>query len=185
MTVFDKVMLQTPRLLLRPLEAPDAPALFAIFSDPRVMRYWNTRPWTAIEQAHVVIARDRVAMPAGEHLRLGIERGEDKALIGTCQLYGFNAQCRRAELGYSLAYSAWGQGYMNEALTALLDYSFTELNLHRVEADVDPRNEASARCLERLGFVREGYLRERWIVAGEVSDTAFYGLLRSDWEARE
>jgi ribosomal-protein-alanine N-acetyltransferase len=86
-------------------------------------------------------------------------------------------------VGYSLASAEWGNGYMQEALTALLDYGFSELDLNRVEADVDPRNAASGRSLERLGFRREGLLRERWIVGGEVSDTALYGLLRKDWEA--
>ena len=83
-----------------------------------------------------------------------------------------------------LAQRAWGLGYMHEALSALLDHGFSAWNLNRVEADIDPRNQASARALERLGFRREGLLRERWIVAGEVSDTAYYGLLRSDWRAK-
>ena len=73
---------------------------------------------------------------------------------------------------------------MQEALTAFLDCAFTELDLHRVEADVDPRNVPSSTLLERLGFLKEGHLRERWIVEGEVSDTSLYGLLRSDWLAR-
>jgi RimJ/RimL family protein N-acetyltransferase len=73
---------------------------------------------------------------------------------------------------------------MSEALAALLDYGFTVLNLNRVEADIDPRNEASARSLQRCGFAREGLLRERWIVGEEVSDTAFYGLLQREWRAR-
>jgi [ribosomal protein S5]-alanine N-acetyltransferase len=75
----------------------------------------------------------------------------------------------------------WGLGYMNEALTALINYSFGVLNLNRLEADVDPRNKASANTLLKLGFLKEGFLRERWIVNGEVSDTDLYGLLRSEW----
>jgi len=70
---------------------------------------------------------------------------------------------------------------MHEALQALLDFGFGELDLNRIEADIDPRNSASARTLERLGFTKEGYLRERWIVGEEVSDTALYGLLRREW----
>ena len=60
-------------------------------------------------------------------------------------------------------------------------YAFEVLDLHRIEADVDPRNAASIRTLERLGFQREGYLRERWQVNGEIQDALFYGLLRPDW----
>jgi RimJ/RimL family protein N-acetyltransferase len=73
---------------------------------------------------------------------------------------------------------------MHEALTALLEFAFGDLDLNRVEADIDPRNVASARSLERLGFHKEGHLRERWIVDGEVSDSSLYGLLRSEWTLR-
>lgn len=70
---------------------------------------------------------------------------------------------------------------MREALTALIDHAIGTLRLHRLEADVDPRNERSVRLLDRLGFVREGLLRERWLEAGEVQDAVFYGLLAREW----
>jgi RimJ/RimL family protein N-acetyltransferase len=105
-------------------------------------------------------------------------------LVGTCTLFGLVPSSRRAEVGFALAKPAWRQGYMSEALRALLDHAFTVLDLNRVEADTDPRNLPSVRLLERLGFVREGLLRERWIVAGEASDAALYGLLRRDWATR-
>jgi ribosomal-protein-alanine N-acetyltransferase len=181
---FNGVPLKTDRLLLRPLQDSDAEALFAVFADPTVMRYWSTPPWTEIESAHVMIAQDRDTT-SGQHLRLGIALKAGTPLIGTCTFFDINTTCRRAEIGYALGSTAWGKGYMNEALTALLDYGFAELDLNRVEADIDPRNEASGKTLERLGFTREGLLRERWIVDGEVSDTAFYGLLRREWGARE
>ena len=72
---------------------------------------------------------------------------------------------------------------MHEALQRLVRYAFEELDLHRLEADIDPRNEASERTLLRLGFVKEGYMRERWIVADVVSDSAVFGLLRREWTA--
>ncbi len=181
MPAFDQLTMTTSRLLLRPLRKADASTLLAVFSDPRVMRYWSTPPWDSIEQAHAMIAGDASAMPAGQQLRLGMVRSADNTLIGMCTLYAFSAQCRRAEVGYALASRCWGVGYMDEALRALLGYGFRELGLNRVEADIDPRNEASARSLERLGFAKEGLLRERWIVGDEVCDTAFYGLLARDW----
>ena len=181
MPAFDTLTLETPRLLLRPLRATDVQALFGIFSDPTVMRYWSSTPWTGIEPALAMVERDRTAMANGEHLRLGIERSADGRLLGMCTLFAFNAVNRRADVGYCQGLENWGHGYMDEALRALLAHGFGTLDLNRVEADVDPRNAGSVRTLERLGFVREGLLRERWIVAGERSDTAFYGLIRSDW----
>jgi len=182
MPSFEHLELHTERLLLRPLRTSDAGALFAIFSDPKVMRYWNTPPWSEMKQANDLVARDAVAMASGEWVRLGIERKDDSVLLGFCTLFDLNEQCRRAEIGYGLALSAWGRGYMHEALVALLRYGFTELTLNRVEADIDPRNDASRKSLERLGFTKEGHLRERWIVSGEVSDSGLYGLLHSDWK---
>ena len=183
MRPFDSLSLATERLTLRPLREDDAEALYTMFSDPQVMRYWSNPPWTTLDQAHAFIASDIEATCSGRYLRLGLERGADQALIGQCTLYDFNKQCRRAEMGYSLTAAAWGQGFMHEALTALVGYAFGELDLNRIEADIDPRNAGSARTLERLGFQREGLMRQRWIVAEEVSDTGFYGLLRSDWES--
>lgn len=185
MTCFDQVQLHTKRLLLRPLSPVDVEGLWGIFSDARVMRYCSTPPWDSRDEADAMVAFDKEAHRDGDYLRLGLERRTDRALIGTCTFFKLSEQCRRAEVGYSLAASAWGQGYMQEALSSLLDYGFSQLNLNRVEADVDPRNQASARTLERLGFVQEGYLRERWIVDGEISDTALYGLLCRDWRINE
>ena len=148
------------------------------------MRFWSTPPWAGMDEAHAFIDRSAADMQAGDAIRLGLERSSDGQLIGQCTLFSLSAQSRRAEIGYSMRADAWGQGLMHEALCALLDHGFGEMQLNRVEADIDPRNAASARSLDRLGFAREGLLRERWIVAGEVSDTALYGLLASDWRAR-
>ena len=184
MADFGRLTLRTGRLLLRPLRETDAAAIFAIRSDPKVMRYTSSVPLVSLDQAEAFIARETAGMANGESLRLGLQRIEDDALIGTCILFHMNTQCRRAEVGYELRHDAWGQGYMHEALHTFLHFGFTELALNRIEADIDPRNIASARSLERLGFAREGLLRERWIVDGEVSDSALYGLLLSDWRAR-
>lgn len=180
---FAAIPINTRRLLLRPYHESDAEALFGIFSDPRVMRYMSTPPWASIDRAREVIARDVAAIAGGEHLSLAIERREDSRLIGHCVLFKLADRCRRAEIGYGLAEWAWGHGFMNEALCALVRYGFQHLSLRRIEADTDPRNGASIKTLERLGFIREGLLRERWIVNGEVSDSAMYGLLHKDWHA--
>jgi len=71
---------------------------------------------------------------------------------------------------------------MQEALVALLNYGFSELNLNRVKADIDPRNMASAKSLERIGFSKEGHLRESCVVNGVLTDSVLYGLLRREWK---
>ena len=146
------------------------------------MRYWNSQPWASLDQATTLIHREQAELAAGSHLRLGVRLGREARLIGTCGFFSIHLQCRRAKVGYGIARESWRKGYMAEALSALIEFGFGELNFNRIEADIDPRNVASARTLEKLGFLREGFLRQRWIVDGEVSDSALYGLLAEDWK---
>lgn len=180
MTPFAELILETPRLLLRQPALPDAPAVFALHADPEAMRWWSTPPWTDPAAGTAWVDDRRAANASGEALTLMLEDRSAGGVLGTATLFHWHRTCRRAELGYQLSRPHWGRGLMREALDALLDWAFVEAELIRVEADVDPRNLASCGLLERLGFVREGLLRRRWIVAGEVSDTAWYGLLREE-----
>lgn len=176
--------LVTARLSLRALEPADEHAVFQMHASPEAMRYWSSPPWTDPARASEYVARAGDGFAGRRSVRWAIARRDDATVVGTAVLFSIDEQCRRAELGYLLSHAHWGQGYMREALTAVLDWGFGPFGLHRVEADVDPRNEASLRLLEHLGFTREGLLRDRWIVEGEISDTAFCGLLHDEWAAR-
>lgn len=177
----EDLLLTSARLVLRSLRATDAQALFAIQSDPVVMRYWNHAPWTALEQATDSIAQDLEARRAGSFFRLGLFEREGGALVGTCMAFAHEPASARIEIGYNLAQSAQGRGYMDEALRRFVDYLIDDLRLRRLEAETDPRNAASGKVLARLGFRQEGLLRERWVVEGEVSDSALFGLLADDY----
>lgn len=183
MPSFAELSLQTPRLVLRPFRHADAAQLFDIYSDPEVFRHVPIGDWKHIDEAHQRIARDINTMAAGEYVRLAVERREDARVVGEVLLFHFAPESRRAELGYALARKAWGHGYASEALAPLVHFGFGHLDLNRLDAVIDPRNAASARVLERLGFRHEGTLRQHAMVHGEVSDSGLYGLLRSDWEA--
>ena len=114
--------------------------------------------------------------------RLAIVRAADGVLIGQCCLFKWNPTFRSAAIGYCLDDAAWGQGFATEAVGGVLRWAFDTLDLNRVQADLDTRNPASARVLEKCGFVHEGTLREDCIVDGEVSDSWVYGLLRRQWK---
>jgi RimJ/RimL family protein N-acetyltransferase len=172
------------RIRLRWLEARDTRALYDVFSDARVMRYGSRSPFASEADATQLIGEIERAFSAKSLFQWGIARNSDDRVIGTCTLAYVDPANRRAELGYALGSAHWGQGLMSEALDLLLRFAFDELALHRLEADVDPRNTRSVRVLERLGFQREGYLRERWHVGGEIQDALFYGLLSREWRAR-
>ena len=174
-------ILQTPRLRLRPFEAGDADALFALQSDARVLRYWDSPPWTDRSRADDFIVACRAMEEDGSGARFAIETQADSAFIGWCTMFRWNPRYRSLGIGYCFVESAWGRGYATEATRAMLQWAFDTLDLNRVDADLDTRNGASAKVLEKLGFQREGLKREDCIVSGEVSDSWIYGLLRRDW----
>jgi RimJ/RimL family protein N-acetyltransferase len=174
-------VLETPRLRLRRYRAADVEAMFRLYSDPRVMRYWSFPPWTDEAQAEAYLQRARDQMDEGRAIPWAITRQTDDRLVGTVTLFALDTMQGRAEIGYSLDPKLHGQGMASEALRAALAHAFDSLRLRRVEADVDPRNTPSCRLLERLGFRLEGLLRARWRVAGEICDSALYGLLAPEF----
>ncbi len=89
-STFEKINLHTERLLLRPLTQADAPGLYELRSDPRVMRYHSTTPWQSLELAHELIARDEKAMANGEYVRFGIQRLSDGKFLGSCGLFNLD-----------------------------------------------------------------------------------------------
>jgi ribosomal-protein-alanine N-acetyltransferase len=152
--------LHTARLRLRPFDDADTDPLFALHSSADVLRYWDAPPWSERARAERFITACRQMAEEGTGARLAVDR---------------------VSLGYCYDDAAWGHGYATEAARALLRWAFDTLDLNRVQAETDTRNMASARVLEKLGFVREGTLREDCIVNGEVSDSWVYGLIRREW----
>ncbi len=164
--------------ILRWLTAADVDALHEIFSDPEVARYLAIPRQPSRADTERFLDGIHEGYRTSSLYQWGIEHAD--RVVGTCTLGGLDWENRRAEIGFALARAAWGQGLMPDALTVLIDHAFGDLQLHRIEADVDPRNTASLRLLERLGFRREGYLRERYFKDGEIQDSVFFGLLRQD-----
>jgi [ribosomal protein S5]-alanine N-acetyltransferase len=176
--------LEAERVRLRWLEPGDVDALFGVFSDPEVARYWSAPPMTERAAAEALLAEIHACFARRDLFQWGIALRSSDEVIGTCTLAHVTAPHRRAEIGFALARAHWGQGLCGEALRRVLAFAFDDLALHRIEADVDPRNARSIASLERLGFRREGHLRERWHVGTEICDGLFYGLLAPEWRAR-
>ncbi|MDO7848132.1 GNAT family N-acetyltransferase [Hymenobacter sp. M29] len=169
--------LRTERLLLRQLTSADAPALFALRSDPRVMQYIPRPLATSVADAEALIATGNDATGRNELLNWGIAPQASAEIIGTIGYYRLQPEHHRAEIGYLLHPAHQGQGFMQEAVAAVLAYGFETLRLHSVEGVIDPLNEASARVLKRAGFVQEGLFRENEFWEGRFLDTAYFSLL--------
>lgn len=185
MPFVERSTLTTPRLILRPPRLDDADAFYEIWSDAQAMRYFSFPAMTDPQQARQRMPRLVSGSDEGKAVVCIVELRETGEALGNCDLFHIDEQCRRAEIGFSMKRRHWGHGFMSEAADAVIAHAFGALQLRRLEADIDPRNTASARLLERLGFVREGLLRERWMVGDEVSDSALYGLLARDRHANK
>lgn len=177
----DLPVLDGERIRLRGFREGDLLDLYAVHSDPEVMRYWSFPAWTELSQAQDRLV-NAISGCDAQHLLCWavVERADDR-LIGGVTLFSIDRAQGRAEIGYSLRSDRWGRGLAREALQLALAHAFDGLGLRRIEADIDPRNAASCTLAERLGFMREGVLRERWHVAGDLQDSAMYGLLARDW----
>lgn len=176
--------LRTPRLTVRSLTAADVNAVFAVFSDPVVVRYWDGPLMRTNEDAIKYLGQIHNGFRRREFFQWGIADSSSDAVVGTCTLAQFSDIHQRCEIGFALQQAHWGKGLGSEAVAAVIDFAFETLDMHRIEADVDPRNDRSLRLLERFGFEREGFLRERYYLHGERQDAVLVGLLRRNWRRR-
>jgi RimJ/RimL family protein N-acetyltransferase len=172
------------RLDLRWLTEQDAPAILAIFGDAEVMEFWSSPPLRDLAAAATFIEEIGTLFRARRLFQWGICSRETDEVFGTCTLFHVDPSHRRGEVGFALRRDRWGLGLATEAVRVLIGFSFDTLGLHRLEADVDPKNERSLRLLERQSFRREGYLRERWHLPGGVHDSVLLGLLRREWPGK-
>jgi len=173
--------LETPRLTLRAFALKDALQIFHIFSDPAVMAFWNAPPMEREEEVQAYIEETLALCRLGGQMTWAVVHSATHAVIGMCGLAEIHVSQRRAEIGYALRRNHWGQGLISEALPAVLYHAYSDLALNRIEAYIDPPNLRSIRVVERLGFVREGLLRQRRWAGGRVHDSWLYAMLHEEW----
>jgi RimJ/RimL family protein N-acetyltransferase len=171
----------TPRLLLRPVAPGDLPDLLAVNGDDAVTQFLPYASWQGLEDGQAWLLRMLALHSAGTGQQLVLERQADGRVLGGLLLFKLDAPSARLELGYVLGRAHWGQGLMAEAATAACAHVFGTMGMRRIEAEVNPLNRGSNLLLQRLGFVLEGTLRQRWTAKGASYDTHIYGCLRDDW----
>lgn len=173
--------LDTERLHLRQIRPEDAEALFAIRSDPQVTEPYGLEPYQSLANAQTRVQKTQALYEQQKGLLWCITLKGSEAMIGSCSLFHFDHDAACAEIGYELNRTYWRQGITAETISAILDYSFHELNLHRVDANVGADNISSRNLLIKLGFVHEGTLRQHYITRGQYEDQLCFGLLRDEW----
>jgi ribosomal-protein-alanine N-acetyltransferase len=178
------VRLVTPTVILREIAPEDWRDAQVLDSDPEVVRYQTN---DVLDEAGTKAAIARSMALAGQAPRtvydLAICLPGDERYLGRAGLGIARPEHREASVWFHLRRDHWGRGLASGALTALLDFAFDELGLHRVFGDCDPRNLNSARLMERVGMVREAHFRENYWVKGEWCGAFIYAVLEQDWRA--
>ncbi len=183
MPLVDPGPIESERVAVRLLSEADLPALMDVNGDDAATALLPYATWRSLDDARAWLGRMTALQVTGGALQFVVVDKASAQAIGTCLLFRHDEGSQRVELGYVLGPAHWGRGLMHEALTALLGHAFAHMGIRRVEAEVDTRNAASAGLLRRLGFTREGLLRQRWVSKGEAKDVEMFGLLRSEWKA--
>jgi RimJ/RimL family protein N-acetyltransferase len=182
--------LRTERLVLRFATEDDVDALVGYRGDPDVCRYLPFAPQGRDDvRSRVAVWREHLEAGPGaapdESWALTLVADHDGVVVGDVMLrLGAGASRSVAEIGYVFSPAHAGRGLATEAARALVDLAFGPFGCHRVHADLDPRNTASARLCERLGMTHEAHLRQDWWDGSGWTDSAVYGLLRDEWPAR-
>lgn len=180
MNLPERPVIETRRLVLRLIERSDLPALFAVNGDEEVFRFSPRESWKTPADGEAWYSRVLEHRKSGTTLQFVIVLRDGGRPVGTLAAFHFEESVGSAEVGYVLGREHWGKGLMKEALGAFVAFAFETLGLKRLEAELDPRNAASVRVLERVGFSHEGRRRRNYLSKGEVTDTGLYGMLSDD-----
>jgi ribosomal-protein-alanine N-acetyltransferase len=174
--------LETSRLRLRQVGEYDWPEILKLRGNPETMQYIPrplvTTPQEAID--HIKTIQDKIRTNSG--INWAITLKEEDRLLGVIGHYRLQPENFRSEIGYMLLPEAQGQGIASEAIKAILIYGFESMQLHSIEAIIDPENRSSERVLQKIGFVKEGHLKENEFFNGRFWDTVIYSLLRQNFK---
>ncbi len=164
--------LETDRLILREMTLDDLEFYFRHFNNTKIVEGSCFPGPESLEAAKEELERYCIKpFKENKGIRWGIIRKGDDELIGTCGYYDWHKTVRRAEIGYDLDPAYWGQGLVTEALIAVLKYGFEKMDLNRIQAIIDSRNTRSLNLVHRLGFKKEGILRQNSYFDGRARNS--------------
>jgi ribosomal-protein-alanine N-acetyltransferase len=174
--------LETKRLFLMEFVKSDSEELFKMRSDDRVLKFLDRDPHKSVTESELMIEGMIKTYNSKEGINWIIRNKGTINVIGYIGYWRMRKEDLRAEIGYAMKPEYWGNGYMQEALTKVVEFGFNEFCLHSIEANVSPGNVGSIKLLEKLGFKKEAYFREDYLYNGRFLDTVIYSLLEMDFQ---
>jgi ribosomal-protein-alanine N-acetyltransferase len=172
-------VLVTPRLRLRQFRVEDVEAMHECLANPEAMRFWNTPVHTKRIETERAVLRFIDCTPSYYRFWAVADAVTDRWL-GLVNYHDGHIRNKRVAIGYIVDPARQRQGIATEAVSAMLEFCFGELGLHRVQAFIHPENAASRALAEKLGFRCEGLLRDNLRVADDWRDDMLYALLATE-----
>ena len=174
-------VLETERLILRPLKIEDFEDYYEYANDPETAYLGLWQPYLSREDARADLEGLIREYQTERFFWWALEEKTDHKLIGRCELGAYSRFHSRAEVSYALNRLYWRKGYISEAIKQVIQYGFEVLNLNRISAVCLPENKGSQRVLEKAGMILEGVMRQHTFVHGKFDDLNLYSLLREEW----
>jgi ribosomal-protein-alanine N-acetyltransferase len=173
--------LETDRVILRKMTFADAMDIFEYAANPEVSKYTNWNAHQSVKDTKFFLNTVNERYKNSQITDWGIVHKKDQKLIGTCGFVEWDMFHNRAEIGYALSHKYWRQGYMTEAVMAVMNFGFRKMDLNRIEARCQVENVASSGVMEKVGMKFEGILRQQMLIKGEYWDLKIYSILRQEF----
>ncbi len=176
-------VIETPRMILRPLVDSDVESVFEYCSDPEVSKFTTWSPHRTLDDSQLLIsyAKKNYQRNIPEPYAITLKSNPQK-VIGTIGWFWVSELHKNIEIAYALAKDLWGQGLIFEASKAVLDLAIKNHDIHRISSRCIAENSGSARVLEKLGMTYEGTQRQVMYIKGQFVDLKLYAILRSEWK---
>lgn len=174
-------VITTARLLLRQLTVADTARFLQLRSDKTALEFLDKEPMQNEDEAVTLINKIQENLDNNTGITWAVAlKEEPELLIGTLGFWRIIKEHYRAEIGYMLLPEYFNKGYMTEAIHTANDFAFNQLNLHSIEANINPANKASEALLLKTGFRKEAYFKESFYFNGVFKDSAVFSLLKND-----
>lgn len=172
--------LESERLYFREFSLMDAQDLFLIRSNDDVMRFMDTYKMESFTDAENFIKSMNDSFNNKQGLNWIIIEKHSGDMIGYFGYWRIIHEHCRAEIGYALKPIYWNKGYMTETIKTMIEFGFSKLKLHSIEANVNPDNFNSIKLLEKTGFRKEAHFRSNYLFNGKYTDSIIYSLHEND-----
>lgn len=182
--LFDFPVIETKRLILRKLKDEDVEDIFSYACMPEMTVFLIWYPHKVISESLDFIKFTWDEFEKGSSIVWGIELKEENKIVGTIDLRGWKSDNRCGDIGYGLSPKYWSKGIITEAMNAVINFGFTNLRLHRIEAHCEEANTGSWKVMEKCGMRFEGLLREKAFFKDKFRSMKMYSILRQDWDGK-